>query len=120
MAERRVGVLGPDRGGETEGTVVHELDRLLVRLHLHEAGDRAEDLLAHDRHRVIDVEQHLRREVRRAGAARRKLRLRRSPACAPAAIDAATCARIASAAAVRTTGPSVVAARADCRARTCA
>ena len=123
LADRkcRVRVFASRSRRSGRSAVVHELDGFLVATHLHDAGDRAEDLLAHDAHRVIDV--------RAAPAARdtacpRRLaansrfvdralarRLRR---------DAAICARICRrplpcAPPARASSP----ARWDCRARTC-
>ena len=76
IADRQRGVCirGPDRGGQTERGVVHQRDRFLVRVNPHDARDRAEDFLAHDRHRVIDIEQHLRRQIGCAAGAQRKFR----------------------------------------------
>ena len=59
-------VRGPDRGGEPEGGVIHETDRFRVRFHLHDSSHRPENFFLHHRHRVIDPEQDLRREIRRA------------------------------------------------------
>ena len=53
----------PDRGREPVGAVVHHCDRLGVILHLHDADRGAEGLLAHDPHRVIDIDEGLRRHV---------------------------------------------------------
>ena len=57
--------------------------------------------------RVIDIDQHLRRKVRRSGRLRGEARSSISRA-RPRATASRTWARTASAAAVRTTGPSVV------------
>jgi hypothetical protein len=43
--------------------------------HLHDTDDRAKRLLAHDVHRVVDIDQHLRRDVRRAVLGGRELGL---------------------------------------------
>ena len=50
------------------GAVVHQLQGFLVGLHFHDADNRAEALLHHDPHRVIDIRQNLRREIGRAFA----------------------------------------------------
>src|SRR5919109_3869492 len=60
---RLVGVRRPQRAGEAVFAVVHEADRLVVRLHLHDADDRAEALFRHHAHGMIDVDQHLRCQV---------------------------------------------------------
>ena len=99
---------GPHRRRQTKIAVVHQPDRLFITADLHHAGDRSEDLLAHHAHAVIDIEQKLRRQVRvpaRLAANRRSSIAAR----APLETEAATCLRICSAAAGRTTGPSVVA-----------
>ena len=50
-------VLGEDGGGEAVGRVVGQPDRLLGVGHLHDRQGRAEGLLAHARHRVVDVDE---------------------------------------------------------------
>ncbi len=107
--KRSVCVRGPDRGGQAEGAVVHQRDGLLVGLHFHDARDRAEDFLAHHRR---GVDRPRAAPAARGTACRRGWRGTASSsitALPPASIEAAICARIVSAAAVRTTGPSVVA-----------
>src|SRR5690349_13709613 len=38
----RLGIIGPDRGGESIERVVHELDGFLIIAHLHDADDWSE------------------------------------------------------------------------------
>ncbi len=103
---RRVG--RENRRRQAELAVVHEPHRLLVRGDLHDADRRTEGLLAHDGHGVIDVHQHLRREIRRSAPRWPRTWTPRSAGVAPRARASRTWARTASAAAVRTTGPIVV------------
>ena len=92
-----LGVARPDRGGEAVGAVVHQRDRLVVGVDRHDADDRAEALLAHHRHAVVHVDQHLRRHVGVPGASRGKRRGSTS-ARAPCATASAICPRTKSAA----------------------
>ena len=62
-----VQITGPDRRAEAIGAVVHQGDGLGVAGHRHDADHRAEAFLAHHRHLVVDLHQHLRRQVGRAG-----------------------------------------------------
>ena len=48
----------PHRRGETEVRVVGEVNRLFLGLDFDDRNDRAEDLLAHDPHRVCHVREH--------------------------------------------------------------
>src|SRR5688572_25400805 len=63
---RFVGVRRPQRAGEAVFAVVHEADRLVVGLDLHDADDRAEALFRHHAHGMINVYQHLWCQIRRA------------------------------------------------------
>src|SRR5258707_8120829 len=67
VADRDGGVLvgRPYRGGETVFAVIHQAYRLVVRGDLHDADDGSETLLAHHPHRMVDADQHLRREIGR-------------------------------------------------------
>src|SRR6201995_3864507 len=58
-----VAALAEDRAGEAVAGVVGEAQRLLGVAHLHHADDRAEGLVAHHLHRVVDVDQDGRFEV---------------------------------------------------------
>ena len=55
-------VLGEDRAAQAVGRVVGQADGLLGVGHLHDRQRRAEGLLAHALHRVVDVDQHGRLE----------------------------------------------------------
>ena len=59
-------VLGPDGRSEAIGAVVHQSDRLFRVADFDDADDGAETLFAHNRHRMIDIGENLRREVGRA------------------------------------------------------
>jgi hypothetical protein len=54
------GVLGEDRGTEPVGRVVGQADGLLGVGDPHDGQRRAEGLLAHDVHRVVDADEHRR------------------------------------------------------------
>ena len=90
-----------DAGGEAVAGVVHERQRLVVAGDLLDADDRAEALLAHQLHAVVDVGEHGRREpVARArpSAARRAQR-------APLATASSTWASSTSSCGARVRGP---------------
>ena len=55
-------VLRVDAGGQPVVGVVHEIDRRLVVGDGLDADDRAEALVAHQRHRMVDVGEHRRLE----------------------------------------------------------
>ncbi len=57
-APRSSAVTTPHAGVEPVGAVVGEPDRLLFVRHTHDREDRAERLLAHELHAVIDVHEH--------------------------------------------------------------
>ena len=61
--ERLVDVVGEDAGGEPEARLVRALDGLFDRLELEDALHRTEDLLARDRHLVLDAREHSRLHV---------------------------------------------------------
>src|SRR5271170_1192650 len=57
-------IAGPDRRCETKSAVIHQSYCFTVGMHLHDTGDGAKDLFAHDRRLRRRIEQQLRREVR--------------------------------------------------------
>ena len=75
-------VLRPHRRREPVGRVVGEPDRLLGVLHAHDRQRRAERLLGHARHRVVDVGEHRRLVEAPAACAPGRRRARVAPALA--------------------------------------
>src|SRR5258706_5070545 len=67
---------GGDARGQAEGRVVRDRERLLVVLHADHRGDRAEDLLAIDRHARLRVHEERRLEVVPLGRALQALAAR--------------------------------------------
>src|SRR5688572_1689802 len=86
VADRERGLLiaGPDRRRQSELAIVDERDRGLVGGDLHDARHRAEDLLAHHRHGVIDLEQQLRRQILPPAASLAEVRAVERRSCAGA------------------------------------
>src|SRR5450631_3543406 len=69
------GVCRENRGREAEFAVVNQPQRFSVRRNLHDANRGPERLFAHDRHRMVDIDQYLRREVGCSGGGGREQRL---------------------------------------------
>ena len=72
-----LGIGGPQRRGEAEIAVIHQPERLVIALHLHDADHRRKGLVTHDPHRMVHLGQDLRREIGAAVILRQDADMRR-------------------------------------------